>query len=86
MLTLLAALVRSTNVKAIFFRLVSGIWFVFAKFQNNIADMSKMKLYRDFKTSMICLSRESGVEISRHASDIRKICQYQSFYKDKGKW
>ena len=48
--------------------------------------MSKMKLYRDFKTSMICLSRESGVEISRHASDIRKICQYQSFYKDNGKW
>ena len=30
---------------------------------------------------MICLFR-----VSRHASDIRKIFEGQSIYKDKGKW
>ena len=28
------------------------LWFAFAKFQSNIADMSKMEPYRDFKASI----------------------------------
>ena len=43
-------------------------------------------LYHDVKSSMTCLFRVPGAGISRHASDIRKIYQGQSFYKDKGKW
>ena len=36
--------------------------------------------------SMICLLRVPGAGLSRNASDIRKIYEGQSFYKDKGKW
>ena len=36
--------------------------------------------------SMICLFRAPGAGLSRHASDIRKICESQSFYKDNSKW
>ena len=36
--------------------------------------------------SMIYLFRGPGAGLSRHASDIRKIYEGQSFYKDKGKW
>ena len=35
---------------------------------------------------MICLFRVPGAGLSRHAIDIRKICEGQSFYKDEGKW
>ena len=35
---------------------------------------------------MIYLFRVPGAGLSRHASDIRKIYEGQSFYKDKGKW
>ena len=36
--------------------------------------------------SVICLFRVPGAGLRRHASDIRKIYEGQSFYKDKGKW
>ena len=36
--------------------------------------------------SIICLLRVPGAGLSRHASDIRKVYESQSFYKDKGKW
>ena len=36
--------------------------------------------------SMICLFRVAGAGLRRHSSDIRKICEGQSFYKDKGTW
>ena len=36
--------------------------------------------------SIICLFRVPGAGLSRHASEIRKIYEGQSFYKDKGKW
>ena len=36
--------------------------------------------------SMICLFRVPGAGLSRNASDIRKIYENQSFYKDNGKW
>ena len=35
--------------------------------------------------SMICLFRVPGAGLSRYASDIRKIYEDQSFYKDNGK-
>ena len=35
---------------------------------------------------MICLFRVDGAGILRHARDIRKIYEGQSFDKDKGKW
>ena len=34
---------------------------------------------------MICIFRVPGTGLSRHASDIRKIYESESFYKDKGK-
>ena len=36
--------------------------------------------------SVICLFRVPGAGLSRHASDVRKIYEGQSFYKDNGKW
>ena len=36
--------------------------------------------------SVICLFRVAGAGLTRHASDIKKIYEGQSFYKDKGKW
>ena len=36
--------------------------------------------------SMICLFRVPGAGLSRNASNIRKICENQSFYKGNGKW
>ena len=36
--------------------------------------------------SMICFFRVPGAGLSRHDSDIRKIYEGQSIYKDKGKW
>ena len=36
--------------------------------------------------SMVCLFRVPGTGISRHANDITKIHEGQSFYKGKGKW
>ena len=47
--------------------------------------MSKMKPDRDFKTSMIYLFGVPDFGITRHASDIRKIYEGQSFYIDRGK-
>ena len=35
---------------------------------------------------MICFFRVPGAGLSRHASDIRKIYEGQSFYKGNGKW
>ena len=35
--------------------------------------------------SMSCLFRVPGAGLSRYASDIRKIYEDQSFYKDNGK-
>ena len=36
--------------------------------------------------STICLFRVPAAGLSRHASDIKKIYEDQSFYKDKDKW
>ena len=35
---------------------------------------------------MICLFRVPGAGLRRHADNIRKIYEGQSFYKDKDKW
>ena len=35
---------------------------------------------------MISLFRVPSAGLSRHASDIRKICEAQPFYKDNCKW
>ena len=35
---------------------------------------------------MICLFRVPGARLSRYDSDIGKIYEGQSIYKDKGKW
>ena len=39
-----------------------------------------------FSFSMTCLFRVPGAGLSRHASDIRKIYESQSFCQDNGKW
>ena len=41
---------------------------------------------REISFSMIYPLRIPGAGLSRHASDIRKVYEGQSFYKDKGKW
>ena len=62
------------------------LWFVFANFQSNRADMSRMKPDCDFKTSMIYLFVGSGNGISRHDGSDRKIYKGQPFYVRKAKW
>lgn len=44
--------------------------------------MSKIKPGLDFKTSMIYLFGVPEFGITRHASDIRKVYEGHSFYKD----
>ena len=45
--------------------------------------MSKIKPDRDFKTPVISLFGVPNFGITKHARDIRKIYEGQSFYKDR---
>ena len=56
----------------------ASFWIVSLTPFNNKSDSS-----RDL---IICIFRVPGAGISRHANDIRKIYEGQSFYKGKGKW